>query len=162
MDTFSFTYTSTAAFIGGISSLLLSGINFSASQLTLPILYRLPDVTSTSVFQQLFYRGGAIIVPLTIISTLTTGFSAYLDPSKRPGFAAAAVASFASLPWTAVVMRPTILRLIALANDERSRQKAEGKEVVSLLKTWRWMNNIRAGLAMVGGVTGLAVLLGGL
>jgi hypothetical protein len=162
MDAFEFTIASTPAFVGGISALLLSGVNLSASQLTLPILYRLPDVMSTSVFKQLFYRGGAVIVPLTIISTLTTGFSAYLDPAKRLGFAAAAIASFASLPWTALIMRPTILRLIELADDEKVREKAHEKEVVSLLKTWRWMNNIRSGLALIGGVTGLAVLLGGL
>lgn len=150
----------TPAFIGGIAALLLSGVNLSASQLTMPTLYKLPDVLSTTVFKQLFYRGGAIIVPLTIISTITTGLSAYLTPDKRFGFAVAAIASFASLPWTALIMRPTIFRLIELADNEKSREKAQKDEAVSLLKTWRWMNNVRSGLALVGGVTGLAVLLG--
>jgi Domain of unknown function (DUF1772) len=160
MDSMSFTRT--AAFAGGVSALLLSGINFSASQLTLPILYRLPAVTSTSVFEELFYRGGWVIVPLTIFSTLSTGLTAYYEPAQRAGFAAAAVASFASLPWTALIMRPTIQSLCKLANDEKFRQKVEGKEVVSLLKRWRWMNFVRAGLAAIGGATGLAVLAGGL
>lgn len=162
MDGFGFTMASAPAFVGGISALLLSGVNLSASQLTLPTLYRLPDVLSTTVFKQLFYRGGAIIVPLTVISTLTTGLSAYLDPAKRLGFAFAAIASFASLPWTALIMRPTIFRLIELADNEKAREKVQEKEVVSLLKTWRWMNNVRSGLALVGGVSGLAVLLEGL
>ena len=156
------TFTRNAAFIGGMSSLLLSGINFSASQLTLPILYRLPASTSTDVFEELFYRGGWVIVPLTIISAVSTGLSAYYEPAQRTGYALAALASFASLPWTALIMRSTIMYLIKLGHDERLRSKVEGKEVVSLLKRWKWMNNVRAGLAAIGGITGLAVLVGGL
>ena len=157
-----FTSIQAAAYIGGISSTLLSGINFSASQLTLPILYRLPAESSTSIFEELFYRGGWTIVPLTLFSTFCTGTAAYLEPTKRSGYAAAAFASFASLPWTAVIMRPTIQQLIKLANDERYRQKVEAKEVVSLLKKWTWMNNVRSALALLGGAAGLAVLLGNL
>jgi len=150
----------TAAFVGSISSSLLSGVNFSASQLTLPILYHLPADSSTPIFEELFYRGGWTIVPLTLFSTLCTGTAAYLETTKRSGYAAAALASFASLPWTAVVMRPTIQRLIKLANDERYRQKVEAKEVVALLKKWTWMNNVRSALALLGAVLGLSVLLG--
>jgi len=157
-----FTFTNTAAFIGGMSSLLLSGINFSASQLTLPILYRLPAATSTDVFEELFYRGGWVIVPLTIFSTSCTGVGAYYDSNRSTGYTIAAIASFASLPWTGLFMRSTIQYLIKIAHDERLRQKVEGREVVSLLKRWRWMNNVRAGLAAIGGMISLAMLIGGL
>ncbi|KAI1618116.1 hypothetical protein EDD36DRAFT_22456 [Exophiala viscosa] len=154
------TFSDTAAVVGSISSLLLAGVNFSASQLTLPILYRIPDETSTSIFEELFYRGGMVIVPLTLFATLCTGTTAYLEPTARSGYTAAAVASFASLPFTGLYMRPTIQRLLKLANDEKVRQKADANEAVSLLKRWRWMNFVRAALALVGGAVGLAVLLG--
>jgi hypothetical protein len=154
------TTAQTAAFAGCISSTLLSGINLSASQLTLPILYRLPSTMTPDIFEELFYRGGWIIVPLTIFSTIASGLAAYNEPSKRFGYIVAAVTSFASMPWTAIIMRPTIQHLIKLAHDEKYCQSVPAADVVALLRRWTWMNNVRSTLALIGGCTALAVLLG--
>ena len=78
----------------------MSTLNFSASHLTHPILYRLPIEASASVFSELYYRGAKSVVPIALISTLCSGLAAYLDPEKRVGYAVAAAASFATLPFT--------------------------------------------------------------
>ncbi len=148
----------TSALLGLSSSFWLSGIYFSASQLTLPLLYRLPAETSTNIFTELYYRGAQTIVPLALLSTLSTGLSAYLDPERRSGYAVAATATISSLAWTAAFMSGTINRLIAISKDANLQEKAgPSGEVEMLLRRWKWMNNVRAGLCAVGGLLALLV-----
>lgn len=147
----------TASLLGLSTSLYLSGIYFSASHLTIPIIRRLPVETSTSAFTELYYRGAKTVVPLALFSTFCTGVSAYLGPSKRVGYAITAVATIASLPWTGVVMKGVNERLIAIGKEAHAREKTNEGEVEQLLRQWKWMNNVRAGLAAVGGIVGLVV-----
>jgi hypothetical protein len=147
-----------SALLGLSSSLWLSGIYFSASQLTLPLLYRLPAETSTKVFTELYYRGAKTIVPLALLSTASTGLSAYLDPDNHLKYAVAAAATISSLAFTAAAMTPTIDRLIAISKDTTVMVKsAASGEIETLLRRWKWMNNVRAGLCAVGGVLALLV-----
>ena len=67
----------------------------------------------------------------------------------------AGAATFATLPWTILVMMGGIQRLLNLNESEVEREKAGKDEVVRLLKQWRWMNNVRSALALVGGLVGL-------
>ncbi|OJD34463.1 uncharacterized protein BKCO1_23000136 [Diplodia corticola] len=145
----------TTAILGFSSSIYLSGIYFSSSQLTLPILYRLPSATSTSVFDEFYHRGAVTVVPLALASTLCSGLAAYLQPVGRATFACAGALTIATLGWTRLAMMGTIDALIAAANDERVREEMEAGEVVEKLKTWRWMNMVRAGLSLAGGMAGL-------
>jgi hypothetical protein len=143
--------------VGFSSSLFLSGIYFSSSHLTLPLLYHLPTDISTSAFTTLYYSGANTVVPLAIFSSLCSGVAAYLDPPKRVGYAIAAVSTIASLPWTLVVIAKTNETLIAMSKDAHVREKAKAGEVEALLRRWTWMNMVRAGMAAVGGIVGLVV-----
>ena len=62
-------------------------------------------------------------------------------------------------------MAGTISRLLGLAGEGvegRKVEKADAAEVERLLRRWKWMNVVRAGFGLVGGLIGLwAVLEGG-
>ncbi|EXJ80036.1 hypothetical protein A1O3_08322 [Capronia epimyces CBS 606.96] len=148
---------STSALLGLSTSLYLSGVHFSASQLTLPILYRLPAATSTSIFTELYYRGAKTIVPLALLSSLSTGLAAILDPERRVGYAVAAGLTLATLPWTRLAMTGTIETLIGLSNDAAAREKVQDGEVEGLLRRWNWMNLVRSVLDGMGGIVALLV-----
>lgn len=141
--------------LGLTSSIFLSGVCFSSSQLTLPILYRLPTATSTTIFTEFYHRGTATVLPFVVASTLSSATVAYLVPAQRSAHILAGAATFATLPWTIVVMMRGIQRLLKLDESEVDREKAGKEEVVRLLKQWRWMNNVRSVLALVGGVVGV-------
>ncbi|GME24760.1 hypothetical protein BKCO1_23000136 [Neofusicoccum parvum] len=152
----------TTSILGFTSSIYLSGIYFSSSHLTLPILYRFPSSTSTSIFEEFYYRGAITVVPLALFSTLSSGVSAYLQPEKRASFAAAAALTIGTLAWTRAAMMGTIEALVGAARDEKVREKVGENGVVEGLKRWKWMNMVRAGLALAGGVVGLVAVADGL
>ncbi|KAK7894139.1 hypothetical protein LTR67_006842 [Exophiala xenobiotica] len=150
------TILQTTSFLGFTSSIWLSGIYYSQSHLTIPLLYDLAEDTSASIFQDLYHSGAKLIVPIVLTSVLSSGTSAYLDSEKRVPYAIAALATIGTLIWTRTVMMGGIERLIALAkNEPRLREKMQPGEVVELLKQWRWMNMVRAALAGIGGIVGL-------
>lgn len=149
----------TASLVGLSSSIYLSGVHFSASQLTLPILYRLPTQTSTSIFTELYYRGASTIVPLVLLSSLSTGIAAFLDPARRVEYAFAAGLTFATLPWTRVAMADNIEKLIAIAEDATLREKVPAAEVERLLRQWTWMNMVRSVLDGLGGIVALLAVI---
>ena len=142
------------------TSLILAGMNFSASQLTLPTLYPLAPSTSTPIFRNIYLRGAATLVPLGIFSASCSALVAYQhpSPSQQQLWAAAGVATISQLPWTLLVMKGTIDRLNMFAISGKGGGK---EEVVVLLKRWAWMNFVRGGLAMVGGVVGVFAVFAG-
>ncbi|KAL6243143.1 hypothetical protein RBB50_009694 [Rhinocladiella similis] len=148
------------SFLGLSSSIWVSGISFSQSFLTIPLLLGLPSETSTPIFKDLYYSGATLIVPLAVTSALSTATAAYLDAEKRTGYAVAAVATISILPFTAAFMFKCIHRLIAIADDAKIREKTQPGEVDGLLTRWKWMNFVRAGMSGIGGVVGLLVYSG--
>ena len=144
--------------VGLTSSLFLSGIYFASSHLTLPILYRLPTSTGTSVFVELYNRAVPVVVPLAVVSSLSSATVAYLDPAQRTSWAVAGALTLATMPWTIVVMMSTNKRLMELDESEVEREKAGSQEVVRLLKQWTWMNMTRSVMAMAGGLLGFWAL----
>jgi hypothetical protein len=145
----------TTSLVGLSSSLFLSGIYFTSTQVALPILYGLPVSTSTKGFNQLYYRGFAVVAPLAVISTLCAGGSAYLDSKNRVGYAIAGTATFGTLAWTRFVMWSCIQRLLTISNDMRLQEKIGAPEVERLLTQWGQMNLVRFGMAAIGGILGL-------
>ena len=82
-------------------------------------------------------------------------------------WAVAGLSTIATLPWTGVVMMTTnkeLMRIDGLsgAEQEKYEEGREGREeVVRLLKAWKWMNMVRAGLTGAGGLmAGWALLFG--
>ena len=145
----------TAQVLGLTSSIFLSGINFGASHLTLPILYTRSPSISTPFFNEFYIRGAVTVVPLGLFSASCSALVAYLLPSQRTLWSVAGVATFAQLPWTRLVMMKTIDRLLAIPASKDEQVKASEAEVVALLRQWAWMNIVRGLMAMVGGLTGL-------
>ncbi|KAJ9620135.1 hypothetical protein H2203_007900 [Taxawa tesnikishii (nom. ined.)] len=149
----------TAKALGLTSSLFLSGTYFASSQLVLPILYTRSPSTSTPIFSELYYRGAVTVVPLALFSASCSGYLAYACPTLRTLYAIAAVAPFATLPWTVLFMKSTNDRLNLLAKDQREQEKADPAEVTALLKKWTVFNYVRSGMCMIGGLAGLFALL---
>ncbi|KAL8945672.1 MAG: hypothetical protein Q9183_008020 [Haloplaca sp. 2 TL-2023] len=149
------TLVSTTQALGLTSTLILSGINFGASLLTLPILYTRDPSISTPIFHELYTRGAVSLVPLGIFSAACSALTAYLVPSQRQLWATAAVATASQTPWTLLVMKGTNDRLNGIAGDKVEQQKVDKEEVVGLLKSWTWMNVGRGLLALGGGMAGL-------
>lgn len=141
--------------IGLTSSILLAGANIGASHLTVPLLYQQPISINTAFFEDFYTRGAVTLVPLSIISASASALAAYLVPSQRTIWAAAAAATISQIPWTGLVMMGTNNRLNAIAASKNELEKASKEEVVELLKRWRWMNIVRGSLALVGGLTAL-------
>lgn len=167
----------TASLLGLTTSLYASGIHFSASHLTIPLLLPLPTQQSLPAFKTLYNRGAQLLVPLTLLSVLSSATASYLSPSTplnplrnprgvsaRLGYAIAALSTVSALVWTAAVMLGDIGRMLEL--DEQlvgKKGRGEGterEEVERLLRRWRWQNLVRAGCGLVGGVVGLGVFAG--
>jgi len=149
------TTTRAAQVLGLTSSLLLSGANIGSSVLTVPILYTRPTSISAPIFSEFYTRGFHTLVPLGVFSASCSALAAYLLPSRRELWVVAAVSTISQLPWTALAMRNTNNRLIAIAGSKSEQEKASNEEVVGLLRQWAWMNIFRGLLAMVGGLAGL-------
>lgn len=154
------TILSVTSAVAVTSSIWLSGIYFSNSQLVLPILYRRPVGISSTIFAELFQRGTNTIVPLMVVSALASGASAYLDPQKRVQYAVSGLVTLSTLPWTIFVMMGVIQRLIAIAEDPRLLEKTDQTAVEGLLRSWTWMNFVRAGLSLAGGLGALVQFAG--
>lgn len=73
----------------------------------------------------------------------------------------AGVATITQLPWTLLVMMPGIKKLNAVAESKIEQEKADGKEVAGLLREWAWMNVVRGGFALVGGLVGVWAVIDG-
>jgi len=54
-----------------------------------------------------------------------------------------------------------IQRLLAISGDARLQEKVAVGEIDGLLGSWGWMNFVRSGLAVVGGMVGLLVTVDG-
>lgn len=147
--------------IGLSTAFFLSGTHFSASQLTLPILYHLPTATSTAFFSDFYYRGARTVAPLALVACFSFATAAVLAPpgNQRIGYGIAAGAAISPLAWTVTVIASVNSQLLEMSKDARMRDKMGEEKVRDLLKTWKWMNNVRAGLALVGGAVGLSTFV---
>jgi hypothetical protein len=141
--------------VGLSSSLCLSATYFGSTAVALPLLYGLGVNNSSKGFNLLYNNGLRVVAPLAAIAAVSYGTAAYLDPSKRTGYAIAAVASFASIPFTIVFMSTVINRVIEISKDVRLQEKVTVPEVEAMLTQWGRMNLARAGMAGVGGIIGL-------
>lgn len=146
--------------VAGISgAFALSGVYFCSSQVFLPTMYELSPETVTKMFARVFYRGTAVVAPLSMLSAVATGTLSYMYPEQRNIFAAATAATVAPLIWTRVVMGTTVNQLLELGNNAAMREKAGSTEIVALLKSWTAMNFVRSGLGAAGGFIALWAVL---
>lgn len=157
-----FALGNTALILGISSSLLVSGIHFSSSFLTLPILSNFPADTSTEVFANFYRRSAKIAAPLTAFSTTMFGLSAYFFVGAGHGFnialGHAAGLTFAAFLWTRLVMMRVTRVLLDDSHGVKLTDGVDQAEVERLLRRWKWMNISRGCFIFGGGLIGLVVL----
>lgn len=151
--------------LGISSSLLVSGIHFSSSFLTVPLLYKLPADTSTQIFSK-FYRSSAkIAAPLTALATTMLGLSAYFFAASGQWFnialGHAAGLTFAAFFWKRLVMMGVTGVLLDNSAGVKLTDGVDEAEVERLFRRWKWMNLVRGCLILGGGLVGLVVLSAG-
>lgn len=151
--------------LGISSSLLVSGIHFSSSLLTVPLLYKLPADTSVQGFSK-FYRSSAkIAAPLTAFSTTMLGLSAYFLAGSRQWFnialGHAAGLTFAAFFWKRLVMKGVTGVLLDNSAGVKLTDEVDQAEVERLLRRWKWMNLVRGCFIFGGGLVGLVFLSAG-
>ena len=145
-----------ARFFAIPTTFMVSGYSIAASQSSVPLVLDQPAAVSTQVFKGVFYRGAMFVAPMQIISAVASGYLAYTIPEQRTTLAAAAGLSIASLPWTQVVMKKGIDRLLEIGESATELAKADQTgEVTRLLSTWILQNWVRASLSFSGGIVAL-------
>lgn len=152
-----------AALVLGISSaLIVSGIHFSSSFLTLPVISSFPADTSTEVFAKFYRRSAKIAAPLTAFSTTMFGLSAYFFVGAGHGFnialGHAAGLTFVAFLWTRLVMMRVTRVLLDNSHGVKLADPVDQAELRRLLRRWKWMNVSRGCFISGGGLIGLVVL----
>lgn len=151
--------------LGISSSFLVSGIHFSSSFLTVPLLYKLPADTSTQVFSKFFRSSAKIAAPLTAFSTTMLGLSAYFFAGSRQWFSIAlghaAGLTFAAFFWKRLIMMGVTRVLLDNSAGVKLTDGVDEVEVERLLRRWKWMNLVRGCFVFGGGLVGLVVLSAG-
>jgi hypothetical protein len=152
--------------LGISSSVFVSGFAFSASYLGIPALALAPIPLRLQQWQVIYDLGKLVAPTVSFTSSLIWGYTAW---TARAGeewkfYAVAGLATFAFLPWTAVVMLPVNNELMKRAKlgKEDAGDVKDGKlvrESEVLLARWDWMNYVRALLPMVGAWVGLYAAL---
>ena len=146
--------------LGITSAFLMAGMNFVSSFLFIKPLLPLPTSESTRIFAYIYHTGAGVLVPVALGSAALNGVSAYVIPSSRTEYVAAAVAAAGTMAWTGAVMLPGIGRLLEVSKANGSEiQDVKKQEVVNLLNAWKGQNYVRAGLGFLAGVLSLYAMM---
>jgi hypothetical protein len=139
----------------------LGSYNFTFSQNVVPHLYRQTASVATPIFDKIFHRGGATIMPVAACAIAANCYLAYRgDKTHRRMYGAAAVLIASSLPLTNLVMLPGINRLIEIGRDTALQSQGQTQsEVVALLRKWVAQNYFRGSLHLTAGMVGLLAAL---
>ncbi|KAK5110825.1 hypothetical protein LTR62_005536 [Meristemomyces frigidus] len=145
----------TAKLLAVPAALFLGSYNLTFSQNVMPHLYNDSAAVLTPLFEKIYHRGAATILPIATIAIASNAYLAYesSDYNKRRLYTSAALLVSATLPLTQLVMKGGIDRLIAISGDVAAqKQLGINTEVVELLKSWAAWNYLRASLHLTGGV----------
>lgn len=153
--------TLTAQIISISSAFFLGSYNTTFSQNVIPHLCSLPSSISTPLFDKIFHKGGATIMPIATVAIAANCYLAYTsEGATRKLYGSAAALVFASLPLTKFVMMPGISRLIEVGRSVALQGKSGvDAEVTKLLKSWVAQNYFRGSLHLTAGLLGLFAAL---
>lgn len=142
------------------TTFIMAGYYLSASQNTLPNIYKAPPTIATRTFTGVYHRGLPVALAGSLIATTGSAYLAYALPAQRMQHATMAALALGVLPFTRIGMMKGIKRLISLSEDEREAEKAGSTgEVESLLRAWAAQNWVRSLMSFAGGITGLYATL---
>lgn len=156
-------------------SLLLGGVpksSVKADQLSPRFLTASTDETQVSnallnrQWQEMYWRGhrwGPASAILSGVAFLNAAYFSDAESISRYCYAAAAVAAVSVVPWTLAIMVPVNDELhrrgdaqrLAEDKGESKEIKGDGRDFMTLIRTWLGYNNIRASLALISTVTGV-------
>jgi len=152
--------TQAAKLVSISTAFLLSGYMTSASQNSLPLLYKQPARVSAPLFNGVYHRGAALVIPGTLVCAAAYAYLAWAVPSQRSIHAFSSCITFAILPMTMVVMMPGIKRLLHVSDDSAEQEKVDQSgEVLRLLKAWGVQNWWRASMTFAGAMAGLSTVV---
>jgi hypothetical protein len=132
------------------------------SQVSLPFLNR--------QWQEVYWRGhrlGPFSAILSGVSFVTAAWFSDPKSSQQYLYAVAAVAALSVIPWTILVMVPDNDELhrrgdaqrLAADKGEQKEEKGDGRHTMKLIRYWLFYNDVRASLALVATVAGVAASL---
>ncbi|PSK54034.1 hypothetical protein C1H76_3231 [Elsinoe australis] len=153
------TTTTSLQALGLSAAFILSGFSAGISWTTLPATYRISPSAALPIFKDVFYEGGAFVVPFGVLNLLITGAAAYRNAEQRIPLSIAAALLVAPIVFTRIVMFPGIQKLLAFEQSSPETQTANAGEIIKLLKAWSAQNYARAGMFFVAGSIGLYLLL---
>ena len=148
--------TTFAKLIAVPTSFILSGYGIAASHSSIPAIIEQSPKVQLVAFHHIFYRGGNLVVPGSIIAAAASGYLAYAITKQRIFWASAGGSILAVSPFTRLVMWSAISRLLEIGKSTVETEKAwQSGEILRLLKTWSAQNYMRASLSFTAGVLGL-------
>ncbi|KAH8178994.1 hypothetical protein LIA77_00513 [Sarocladium implicatum] len=125
------------------------------------------DALLNRQWQEMYWRGhrwGPASAVLSGIAFLNAAYFSTPESIPRYCYAAAAAAAVSVVPWTIAIMVPMNDELhrrgdaqrLAEDKSETNEIKGDGRDLMTLIRTWLFYNKIRASLALVGTVAGIA------
>ena len=154
MDSLNVKYAAQALGVG--APLLMSGVFFGASHLTIPPLLKLSIKDATQAFAFVYHTGAGVQGTLAATGIVSTAIAAYLSPERRLEYEAIGAGIASPIIFTLVFMAGGINRLLAIQSMNGSEvQSVRKEEVIGLLKTWQSQNYLRAGIAFAAGAYGM-------
>ncbi|OCF38505.1 hypothetical protein I317_07729 [Kwoniella heveanensis CBS 569] len=156
---------STARFLGPFIASSTAGSILTLSYYSIPIIRSTSTEHSTKTalhqLRALFSSGSHVFPPLAFAATTCYAISAYVcdDPAHRRGYIVAAMGSIGIAPFTTLVMLPAANQRLIDLDEKAKKGDLDGvknsKEVDELLRSFEWLNAIRAGIMAVGATVGL-------
>ncbi|WVF71766.1 hypothetical protein IAT40_006574 [Kwoniella sp. CBS 6097] len=153
----------TARFLGPFIASSTAGSILTLSYYSIPIIRSTSTEHSTKTalhqLRALFSSGSHVFPPLSMAATTCYAISAYFDPAKRAGYVLAALGSIGIAPFTTLIMLPAANQRLIDLDEKAKKGELEGvkgsQEVDELLKSFEWLNAVRAGIMAVGATVGL-------
>jgi hypothetical protein len=157
-------------------ALLLGGVckaSSTPSQLSSRFLVPSTDDTQvtgpflTRQWQEVYWRGhrwGPLSAVLSGVAFLTAALFSGPKSSQQYLYATATVTAVSVIPWTILVMVPVNDELhrrgdaqrFVTEKDEWKEVKGDGRDLMALIRYWLFCSEVRASLALVATISGVA------
>lgn len=121
-----------------------------------------PDRLLARQWREVFWRGHRWGPLSAVLSGVAFGIAAYHSPSnsvEQHLYTVAGLAALSVVPWTLLVMMGDVDELLGRADGHKGKGKegtGDGRLLRDVMERWRVCNGVRAGLAVVGTVAGVA------
>ncbi|KAK9775445.1 hypothetical protein SCAR479_07834 [Seiridium cardinale] len=151
-----------AASASVVSSAMAAGAMAGLSLCAVPAIFQVSVPSSVMLKQwSIVYNNGKAIPLTALLAAISYGVVSYnqhaKDSPRWRGFALAGVLTVAAIPFTMVVLMPTI-KVLEEAGQSQTKTLSDDR-VRSLVRKWMHLNTIRCSLPLTGAVVGLWALL---